>query len=330
MGGPGSLTFQVQESLRTLERFGESKRTAKRARQAQILTETGIEVPLSRIVVPEIYSIKTMTTYLNLIVGFVHWCRTCHKIRYVTQIRMETMATEYLRLQLAKKKPSGWTVRTLLSALNKFPEGVRRRYKCDIGRVDRLSVGVLPARRKKDKRVDREYPPGHARAIIDWVAARRQRRAQLAALVLEVQWTCGLRISEATGLLPRMVDRSAGVLLITDTNITKGGRDREVPLPVPDVLIKRLAPLVDAAVARGPKARVLTVRPHYVRWRVRQACRALGLERRGTHGYRYRFVNDRMVRLLQEGRSKAAAMRKVSEETGHSRPDVIRTYSNLW
>lgn len=330
MGGPGSLAHQVQEAMKTLLQFGESKRSAKLRRRAEIQMETGKELPLSRIVVPEIYSIKTMQTYLNLIIGFVRWCRTRYGIRYVTQIRMTEMATEYMRLQLAKEKPSGWTIRTTLSALNKFPEAVKRKYGCDIGQLDRAALGVLPSRRKGDKQVDREYPPEQARAIVDWIAGRPQHRARLAALVLEVQWTCGLRISEATGLLPRMVDCAAGVLRITDTNITKGGRDRNVPLPVPDGLIKRLAPLADAAVARGPRARVLPVRTHYVRWRIRQACRALGLERRGTHGYRYRFVNDRMTELLQAGHGLASAMRQVSEAVGHSRKDVVRTYSNLW
>gem|GEM_PF-5434520 len=341
MAGAGSLTYQVQESFKTLFEHGRpasrrgaeasaappSKRAAKLARQAQILEERGQKVPLSRIVVDDIFSIRTMETYTNLMNGFAAWCKAEYRIRYLTEIRMAVMATRYVRERFLEPRKSPWTIRTLLSALNKFAVAVRRKYGCDIGRVDRAALGVLPARKvDAPNKQTSEYPPEDAWAIIDWIRTRRGKRAQLAALVLEVQWRCGLRISEATGLRVRMVNLRAAALHIVETNITKGGRDREVDLPVPGGLTRQLEPLVVAAAGRGPEARVFRLTPHYVRWRVRQACRALGAQKRGTHGYRYRYANDSMAAKVRAGMAKTAALKDTSEEMGHSRPSATYTY----
>lgn len=331
MAGPGSLVHQVQESIKSLCHYGESKRAWKLRRQAEILQSTGQAVPLPRIVLDEIFSIRTTKTYINLAIGFVKWCRQQYGIRYLTQIRMAEMGTRYVREQfLSRTNPSGWTVRTVLAAIAKLSAGVKRRYGCDIGQVNRAALGTLPARDKLHKQQAGEYPAEDAQAIIEWVASRRSHQAQLAALILELQWRCGLRVSEAAGLRARMVDDAAAVLRITNTNITKGARDRAVPLPIPPELLDRLVPLVQAAAAHSHEARIFRVCPGYVRWRVRQACRVLGIRRHGTHGYRYRFCNDRMDERLRQGIARFQALRDTSEELGHSRPGAAMTYSNQY
>lgn len=325
-GGAGSLTYQVQEAFKALLRPGESKRMAKRVRQAEILAATGEMLPLNRVQVDHIFSFKTMRVYTNLSIGFVTWAKREYGIRHLTQLDMATMATRYLREEMVGRR-SAYTVKTVYAALSKVPVAVRHRWGCDVGRIEREALGRMPVRRLEDRIWAGEYQPEEFEAIVRWLRAKRSKKAGLAAIVVEVQRHCGLRISEAVGLRARMVDVGAGVLRITDTNITKGGRDRGVELPVPPHLMERLAPLAQAALAaRGPEARVLPLRDDYVRRLVREACGSLGIRPHGTHGFRHSYANARFCQLVAAGADREAAQAAVAEDLGHSRPGITTTY----
>lgn len=327
-GGHGSLIYQVQEALKSILRLGESKRAAKKARQQDVFLTTGQLLPLNQVQVPWIYSIKTLKVYLNMAVTFALWCRRVYGVRHLAEIRLPEMGTCYIQERFLDRQRSAWTVKTVIAALTKLAVAIEHHTgSTTVGRIDREALGTLPRRRKRDRKWAGAYPENAAEAVINWIARRRTRKARSAAFVLELQWRCGLRISEAAGLRARMVAPAASVLVITQTNITKGGRDRRDPLPVPTSLMERLMPLVETAeAAGGPETRIFDLRPDYVRRRVRQACKALEIERHGTHGFRHAFANEMLNGLLARGLAWEDALAEVAEALGHSRSGITLTY----
>lgn len=324
MGGPGSLTHQVQEALKAVAQFGQSKRAARVALQAEIMRKTGEFVHLNDIPLSLIFGVKTMRDYVGHGVRFAQWARRHYGIRFLTQLRMETMATKFVREQYLDLGRSAYTVKAVLPALDKLAVAVRQKWGADIGRVDRAALGPLPKRRLQDRLWAGAYEPEEAEAIIRWVGGRRSKKAQLAALAMELQWRCGLRVSEACGLQARMVDLGTSALVIQETNITKGGRARANPLPVPPKTLERLRPVVKAA--SGEAARLWLIRPDYMRRLVRQACAVQQIETHGSHGFRHRFACDLYDQAIADGNNHQEATKIVSVALGHGRPNITRTY----
>ncbi len=321
MSGSGSITYQVVAVFRELQKSGESKRDAKKRNRRALHQLTGRWVPLNMTPVDGIYAFKTHKVYLNMAINYAKWCRAQYGIWNLTQLDMATMGTRYVKECYLDRGRTAYTLRTVLPALDKLALAVERKFRCSVGKVDRKALGPLPKRHRSLRRWAGAYEPEHASAVVAWVAERHL----LVSLVLDLQWRCGLRISEAVGLRARMVDLEAGVLRIEDTTITKGGRDRKVELPIPKELLVRLVPLVGNA--RGPEDRIFgRLRDDSVRRWMRRACDALGMSRHGTHGLRYRFAKNLLSQLATEGVDKVKAMTHVAEALGHSRPGVTRTY----
>jgi integrase len=280
---------------------------------------------LNQVHVNWVYSIRTAQVYINLCVGFVVWAKRRYGIRFLTQIDMAVMATRYLREEFIDRKRSAYTIKTVYASLAKLPVAVRQKWGYNIGTIDREALGPMPARRLADRKWAGAYEEAQFTAIVEWMRSKRSPKAKLAAVVVELQRHCGLRVSEAVGLRARMVNQGAGALVITETTITKGGRDRLEALRVPPELMARLVPLVAAAHgADGPILHQVTA--DYVRKLVRTACDQLNIPRHGTHGFRHQYAQQRYAELISAGVGHDEAMRQVAEDLGHSRPGITRTY----
>lgn len=230
---------------------------------------------------------------------------------------MPRLGTAYLYM-LIHAGLSPWTIRLTLCSLDRLADGIRATWHRDVGRVDRAALGPLPPRRLRDRIFAAAYSPIQAQHIIDWIAARRPQYA----LALRLQLAAGLRVGELTGLRPRMLDHTASALVITNSTITKGGRDRFLPLPLPPDLFAVLA----RRAAAHPSARLFPFHPDTLRAWVRRACSAQGIPSHGTHGFRHAFCRDLLTQLLAQGLPPAQALQLITTLLGHGRPAATRPY----
>ena len=130
-------------------------------------------------------------------------------------------------------------------------------------------------------------------------------------IVAELQLTCGLRVSDACHFSPSMIHGS-------DLTVnSKNGQEHTVT-PSPQ-LMGRIQAVVASegqfSVNRGSYSNQLE-----------KACKAAGQEWHGTHGLRHTFAKTRMAELTGMGMSYNKALRIVSEEMGHHRPEITEWY----
>ncbi len=149
-----------------------------------------------------------------------------------------------------------------------------------------------------------------------WVAARN-------AAVLSLLYGCGLRISEALGLLPIQLDRQPSSLQITG----KGGKMRLVPL-IPAALqavaeYRRLCPFhlePDEPLFRGVRGGVL--QPAIIQREMQRLRSALGLPDTATpHALRHSFATH----LLGSG----GDLRSIQELLGHASLSTTQVYTGV-
>ena len=194
-----------------------------------------------------------------------------------------------------------------------------------------------PAATLRSPRVDRRLPPtiavDHARDLLDGLAARiaeadepvarAGRQRDLA--IIEVLYSCGIRVSELVGLDLPDFDAQRGMLRV----LGKGGKERTVPLGRParraleEWLSTRAlvaAPSAGSAVFVGDRGG--RIDPRVVRRLVHQALAQVpDAPDLGPHGLRHAMATH----LLEGG----ADLRSVQELLGHSSLATTQLYTHV-
>lgn len=131
-------------------------------------------------------------------------------------------------------------------------------------------------------------------------------------IVAELQYTCGLRVSDACYIPSTGWD---GQNLTVENS--KNGQSITVTPPA------ELASRIDKIIADEGQ---LSVNRNTYDYQLERACNTVGEEFHGTHGLRHNYAQDRMSELTSEGMSYQDALLTVSEEMGHHRPDITMHY----
>ena len=130
-------------------------------------------------------------------------------------------------------------------------------------------------------------------------------------IVAELQCTCGLRISDACHFTAGMVH---GDKLTVNS---KNGQEHTVT-PAP-ALMDRLKAVI------ANEGQFSVNRDAYSN-RLEQAVTAAGETWHGSHGWRHTYAKTRMAELTGQGLGYNQALRVVSEEMGHHRPEITEWY----
>ena len=130
-------------------------------------------------------------------------------------------------------------------------------------------------------------------------------------IVAELQYTCGLRVSDACHITPDMLK---GAELTVNS---KNGQLHTVTLST------ELTGRVQAVMGSEGQ---FSVNVDKYTYQLKQACNAAGKEWHGTHGFRHTFAQMEMARLTAQGMTYNQALRVVSEEMGHHRPEITEWY----
>lgn len=130
-------------------------------------------------------------------------------------------------------------------------------------------------------------------------------------IVAELQYRCGLRISDACYINKSMWNGSEL------TVHSKNGQHYTVIPPT------SLASQITAVVTSEGK---LSVSRTVYDYQLEKACNSVGEEFHGSHGFRHNFAQERMGEYTGQGISFNRALQMVSEDMSHHRPDITKIY----
>jgi integrase len=169
------------------------------------------------------------------------------------------------------------------------------------------------------------YSAEEADRLITKLYQRDPQYGQLAQL----QRVASLRREEAVHLQARCIAEDGSMVTLDGTGThAKGGREREIPIREQD------RDFMQALRAQGlthKNSHVFVQRQTLGRARQRRnaryvACKRLGIENRGTHGFRKTWATEYYADLCETGLSNQDARREVSHGLGHNRVNVLRHY----
>lgn len=167
------------------------------------------------------------------------------------------------------------------------------------------------------------YTEEQAQAIITHIAPQDP----IVARLLSLMWASGLRITEAVYLRARDIDLEKGMISLNhegNVNRTKGGKPRQFPYsPKAHAFMTALKRSPDLQ----PSGHLFADRqglPDRARRLVRKACRDLGFQPLGTHGFRKTFSVEQYHQARSSGAGDRQALLETSHKLGHNRIDVTR------
>ncbi len=167
----GSLVYQVNGRLKSLQRFGQSRHQAKLDYRAQQEAKNEAWNPAKA---EGIYSYKTFDAYKQTAMEFSTWLKENHsEIRDIGQIGQD-IAISYLQ-QRQNDGKSAYTISKDMSAINKiFGSQIT---KSLAGLNERSYKNVT--RSRGEKAHDRQYNPDNYRGQIDFASATGCRRSSI-------------------------------------------------------------------------------------------------------------------------------------------------------
>ncbi len=134
------------------------------------------------------------------------------------------------------------------------------------------------------------------------------------ALPAELALRCGLRKSEVTGLKGENIDKEKMVIRV----VGKGGRPREIPLPVDLAEKLNTSRQYLFTPSRSWKSAFYQA--------VAKAADALGIDLTGVHRLRSNFAQNLYEDLREGGYSDGQARDVTSKQLGHNRREVTHSY----
>ncbi len=294
----GNPKNQAGQIFRAISKLGESRHAAKRQARADGLR--GCQEIAQAV---GIFSFATMNQYKSVAAEFLTWCREAHDLKDAAQIPPE-MAAEWLSLKVASGS-SRKTISTYGAALNKMSSGLSTIYKRDFG----YEKALKPVRQEMQKFQPVKVKP-RAYTRPDAMLQHLTGPHRLAA---ELQLYGGARVNEITRLKPEHMGE-AGVIHLTNT---KGGRRRDIHIP------PELHRQISEIIARDGDFRFIY---HQYRSALKSAAFESEQPYTGSHGLRWCFAQKMFAELQENGGGYEEALKAVSEQLGHSRPEITLHY----
>ncbi len=154
------------------------------------------------------------------------------------------------------------------------------------------------------------YTNKDAERIVQYLNERHSAFALPAELALR----CGLRKSEVAGLKGENIDKEKMVIRV----VGKGGRPREIPLPVDLAEKLNTSRQYLFTPSRSWKSAFYQA--------VAKAADALGIDLTGVHRLRSNFAQNLYEDLREGGYSDGQARDVTSKQLGHNRREVTHSY----
>ena len=288
----GSPAYQVTSALNQVFAPGEPRHQDKKRGLAEA----------------RIYSFGTIRAYVEDCTRFAKWARERYGAKDIRALTPE-MARTYIDGLAANERSGGYLGR-IKSAIGKLSV-VLHGERWDLG----------PGWHS-DQHPERAYSPDDARRIV--ADLRGHARDPQVADVAELQRIGGLRRREAVQLRAGDIDPARCTLHLVRG--TKGGRVREVRVdPKHGNYLKALKQRAE----RKGDGHIFRGRGSLGRRTERaldEACRRLGIDDHGTHGFRRTFAQERYREYRSEGSTDKEARKRLTQDLGHGRIAVTYSY----
>lgn len=294
--GTTSWRGQIDRALAAIDRTGYSKYAAKQV-QAWQPGEA----------VAGLFSHGYRNTVFDRAVTFTNWLREEYPTVRLFRDVDHDMTAEFLGEKVETCTPD--TLRTLLATVKKLQEGLYALnwIREDIVPTEWQVIGCNPPRGP--------YAPDEARVIQQWVEARHSEYGQALRFIL----SSGARIDETLHLRSDKIfaDRKRVEL------VGKGGRVRRIQVLHADVLGK-----LDMS-----RRFVYLADENSHQWKdgleraVRRGCDALGIRRRGVHGFRGSAASEFIDIKRALGFTEAEARHELAMWLGHNPQRTEVTYA---
>jgi integrase len=297
----------MMKALQGIFRPGASRHKAKRYhRDAELIT--GIS------------TMRCMSADVHQFARFirVNW----PEVKDLSEVRSE-MALAYIE-ELGDRERSGGRIARVCASLRKLDVACRKTGSFPLDAPLLLPYkdqGGLGGFHSKPKPIP--YTEEQAQAII----AQITPKDPIVARLLTLMWAGGLRITEAAYLRAQDIDLENGAISLNqeeNINRTKGGKPRTFSYTLQ---AQEFMTTLKNSPDIQPTGHLFTDRlglPDRARKLVRQACRELGIQPLGTHGYRKTFSVEAYHQARSHGADDHQALLETSHKLGHNRIDVTR------
>lgn len=265
-----SIINQVNQSVREIDRIGVSKK--------QLRSEK----------IKAIHSHKTKHEVLKISKQFANFVRDEHGIRNLYQIKEE----HYVSFLDSKNDTTLDYRRGIETHLRLLQEGLNSRAE----RFGKPSTHfctekrVIESKGRLEAVSNRSYTGDEVNAIESHVS-------RSVSVSVSLMNNLGFRVSESVRLCVKHVQGS--YIRIKDDTVTKGGRDRVIPIP--EGYQKELNGFMRSL---GPDDRIVQVSAGTVMNAVTAACKQLGIKSNGTHGFRHAYARNRINDLMLDEEKK--------------------------
>ncbi|MER2109245.1 MAG: tyrosine-type recombinase/integrase [Solibacillus sp.] len=317
-----SIVFEVKESIRAIDKIGQSKRDAKEKGTSGIHSKK--------------QKVNTMSDCQN----FVKWARAEHGVKSLAAVT-EQHYQAYID-HLREKGVTTGHMQNVETSLRLLEKGFKQVVEKEQGPTSRFE-GFCPSKRlvaqqRGENIRNRSYDANEVQQIRANCSPEVQK-------AVDLMRGLGLRVKESVNVR-REHFKPAGdgwkLQIEKGGGITKGGRFRDVPVPAE--FVGRLKQLMQD---KEPQERLVQVTVETVRDGVKEGCKKAQIKQdgRGTHGFRHAYARERfnematpenkqmMTRILdnralgrkadygihdqQLYKETKAVMDKVHEELGH-------------
>jgi integrase len=294
--GKTSWNGQIYRALKAIDHIGESKYAAKQAQGWQ-----------PGEAVAGLYSYGTFNTIFKRAITYTHWLVAEYPgLRFFETVDHE-MTAEFLNEKAETCRAN--TVQTLVSTLRKLQEGLYA--------MSWIKDDIVPAdwQVKADHQPRGPYALDEAKAIHDRVDKREPIYGQALRFIL----SSGARIDEVLHL-------RADKIFIADKRVEligKGGRVRKIRVLHKEVL-RELDPSRRFVYLNAEQGRL---------WKdgleryVREGCDALGIHRRGVHGFRGTAACEFVDIKRALGFTEMEARKELAMWLGHNPQRTEVTYA---
>lgn len=271
--GRASLKNQVQSVLKEINRIGSSKREARLAGEKE-----------------NIHSIKYYRDVQGTAIRFAEFCRDQYDVRNIYELTPEH-TKGYLQALLDKGVTKGHLINVeshlqkLQSGMQKFSEKLGKpRVTFILGRQ------ISPEQRELPK--DRSY-------TAEEISRLEKAMSSGVRTAMQMSINLGLRAREVANIrVEHIVERPDGKLQVQieqGKGITKGGRFREIPVPV-----QYEAALRKLIAGKSGDQKILKIKEGTLRSGLKRASDRSQVPSAGWHGFRHTYARERLERILGE------------------------------
>lgn len=259
-----SIIYQVNQCVREVDLIGVSKRKAR---------NEGVKA---------IHSSETKKEVLKIGKQFARWGQEKYGIKNLHEFKEQ----HYVAFLKSKSDTTLDYRRSIETHLRLVQEGLNKRSD----RFGKERAVFVPEKRLIGSRgrlegvSDRSYSEKDIQAI-------QERVTPSTALSVSLMRNLGVRVSESVQL--RVEHVQGDYVRIQDDTITKGGRDRVIPVPQ-----SFQNELKQMCLGKEKSECLVPISAGTVMNDVAAACRQLKIKSNGTHGFRHSYARDRVSQLM--------------------------------